>query len=176
MGTGELTELNLKINHKSMDISLHIPVNPVVKKIFEKDFGNPYRLSTKQSIGRTLLGILAISKSGYNKYPGKQTITIILSIYYFNQYGIKGINEENIAHLSKYIEDKFRERLFLFLDSRLSLKNKITRTSKEKPIMKINDSILEFLKSYNLTEDEISLEALKKKYYRLRVVHEKTVY
>lgn len=151
-----------------MQFSIEIEVNSFIKKIFEKEFGNPYTLNPHNWEGRILLSLAKTHKSDLKKYAGNKTIRIIIPARHQKIWKLKHLSQGAINSFVQHLDNKFRKCLFSFIDSRLTLYQKFTEKEKEIISIKINEAIIDFCSPYGIIEKEIPLDNLLKDYYRKR--------
>lgn len=149
-------------NMNGVVFKVEIPVDPYLKKYLLKKLGHePYVLSSKNHIGRVLLSHL--KKKDKDTRPLKPTgvtYKFIIPNDYVAKFGLCLITEDNVRGFIAWADNCFKDELFVWMESRLSMKEECDVRVKTK------NSILSFCKSYGITEDEFAYESLKKAVYR----------
>lgn len=145
-----------------MNYTETIPIKSYTKKFLTKFLcTEPYTVSKNDVFGNFLIHELKGSIYNFddrtkNEPEFEDALQIIIPESYSNKYKIKGISLENIKAINNYLD-----RLF---DS--YFKSEMAKEIKKNKQSKIKDLIFEFRNFYQLTEDDISYETLKKKFYR----------
>lgn len=152
----------------AIEVSIKIPVKSFTYKVFTKDFGNPYRLSSVVYPGQILLGLLKSSDTPFKKHLGTDVIELIIPKYYFNQYNLGIISDEKLSYFIEYINRQFRQKLYAFIDGRLTLADKL-KLNEKKLQVRIDHTVQDFCKNYDLHEQEMTVDAWVKDYYRERL-------
>lgn len=149
-------------NMNGVKFSVEIPVEAYLKKFILKKLGcEPYVLANDNYIGQVLLSKLRKKDCTYKQIkPTGTTFKFIIPNKYAENFGVCIINEQNIRNFVRWAEVAFREELFVWMESRFSLKEELDID------IKIKNSIISFCKSYDIAEDEFAYETLKKAIYR----------
>jgi len=152
----------------AVEVSIRIPVKSFYRKIVEQDYGNPFKISTEQYGGKILLGMMRGSDANPTRYFGEDVIELIIPKHYFHNYNIGELTDDKVALFIEYIEKRFRDRLYSFIDGRLTLEEVINKNGKIVSI-KINTAVRDFCDPYGLEMVEIPVENWIKQYYRRRM-------
>ena len=152
----------------AVEVKITIPVKPFYRKIVDQDYGNPFKITTEQYAGKILLGFMRNSSANPKHFFGNDVIELIIPKFYFNQYNIGELTDEKISLFIEYLDKRFRDRLYSFMDGRLTLDEKINE-SKKVVSVKMSDAMRDFCKPYGIEEDEIPYEAYIKQYFRRRM-------
>jgi len=145
-----------------MNYQEQIPLKSYAKKFLTKIIcTEPYKVSKNDVFGNFLIhelkgSIYSIDERIKNYPEFQDELQIIIPESYANKYRIKGISFENVKAINNYID-----RLF---DS--YFKSAMVREITKNENSKIKQLIYEFRNFYDLSEDDISYETLKKKFYR----------
>lgn len=144
-------------------ISVSFPVHSYIKKFLLHRFDSTTgRITATSTVGYgiTILKIFQKktpfdSKDVKINYSDK--LTIEFSDYFSSQSGLY-ISNKNIALLNQAIKDDFENSLF----------NHIMINIISNKDLEIENEILKFLAYFNINEDELKLDTLKKSFYRWR--------
>jgi hypothetical protein len=156
---------------------LRIPVAYHIKKVVEKEFGTPFRISQKkEDTNRVLLALLFLSKEYTRPYistGSEYYIDIEVSYFLTNQFTIKNITQPNAAAFETHIDQTIRMRLFSYIDSRLvyhyKLKDNLPEDAAAKiPAAKITAVMAEFFEPYGLSIYDVPEHTLRIAYLRYR--------
>jgi hypothetical protein len=155
-----------KPSENVLRISYKIPCSPLLKKILEKHLNtSPFKLSTKTLTGKIMLGLMVVKETSKSKqHFGDEIFEIEIPNYYWTHYPLKGISDQHAAVLLNFHYNKFTENLFCFIDSRLILRQE----GDVRLRLSIKSAILEFCKSFSISDDDIMLDTLIKDYTRSR--------
>lgn len=154
---------------------LTIPVRPAVAKFLARTFhlapGQAFKLTKKNEIGRMLYHLLrnpqddrgyAITEEGY---PGRFPVTVSQHMGWLN--GCRHLTDQAIHDFNRHVEDLIDTE---FIKS-------VTMLSHLGIVFETKQVALKFKALYDLTEDDLTLDALIKSYYRYRkaekVAHER---
>lgn len=174
-----------------VEVSFKLPVNNFQLKLLEFDLGpSPWRLSTKIYEGELLLGLMIlktqkvaknsqtfrVTKRAKNALKKVENFTtsgkknesiyeVIIPQYYWENYSIKGFEPQSITSLILFVEDKWRNGLYNFVDSRRLIYDKGIKMKDTQILQSMKD----FCKKYSITEEEMMFESLIKDYFRKRV-------
>lgn len=180
-----------------VEVSFKLPVNNFQYKLLEFDLGpSPWRLSTKVYEGELLLGLMIlktqkiaknsqtfrVTKRAQNALKnienfstsGKKNETfyeVVIPQYYWEHYSIKGFEPQSISSLILFVENKWRNGLYNFVDSRRLLYEKNVKMKDTQILQSMKD----FCTKYSITEEEMMFESLIKDYFRKRVARNNNV-
>lgn len=145
-------------------ITVTVPVHSFIKKYLLHRFNSTtgrITATTQVGYGISILKIFQ-KKTPFDSKDVKITyfdmITIEFSDYFSSQSGLY-ISNKNIALLNAAIKDDFEEALFNHVMINLI-------SDKE---LEIEKEILKFLAYFNINEDDLKLDTLKKSFYRWRI-------
>lgn len=151
---------------KPLPVSLVVPVRPVVEKYLRRKLhlGNeqPFKLTKKGTIGRTLYHILRNPQQDrqYTEsvatYAGTLHVSISPQMCWLN--GCRHLTAQAIHDFNRQVEDMMEEEFHHTLDV----------LAKHGVKFETKSMALTFMQGYELTEDDVSLDALIKSYYRYR--------
>jgi hypothetical protein len=151
---------------KPLPESLMVPVRPVVEKYLRRKLHlgheQPFKLTKKGTIGRTLYHILRNPQQDrqYTEsvatYSGRFAVSISSQMCWLN--GCRHLTAQAVHDFNRQVEDMMEEEFHHTLD--VLARHGVKFETKAKA--------LHFMEGYGLTEDDISLDALIKSYYRYR--------
>lgn len=136
-------------------IVISIPVKPHVKKYLIKRYGDYHTITKKTFIGVFISGLLnkKIDKQDYVTH-GFEKFNFSISSDFFYKKG-HSISIHHKKYIGRCFEMLFFEDFYLFVDNE---------------ILKGNGNALKavrlFLKSYNLSENELKLDSMYRNYQR----------
>jgi len=151
---------------KPLPIALVVPVRPVVEKYLRRKLRlgqqQAFRLTKKGTVGRTLYHILRNPQQdrqyveAVNTYAGQFAVSISDTMCWLK--GCRHLTAQAIHDFNRQIEDMMLEEFHLKLDvlSEYGVKFE-TKTE-----------ALRFMEANGFTEEDLSLDALLKSYYRYR--------
>lgn len=146
-------------------ITLHLPVPRYLKKILEIKYGNEYHAKETTLFGLVLISTLQRKldrKYTFNKLQSQnEYFTIVIGVGKAQRNGFQH-GQKRAFQLSHLIERNIREELYntcIFNQMNFGIEFQTT--------------ILEFLAMYDITEDELSYETLRKDFnrYKLKNIH-----
>lgn len=144
-------------------ISVTVPVHSHIKKYLLHRFNSTtgrITASTQIGYGITILKIFQ-KKSPFDSKEVKvsyaEKISIEFSDYFSSHSGLY-ISNKNIALLNQAIKDDFEKSLF----------NHIMINIASNKDLEIETEILKYLAYFNINEEELKLDSLKKSFYRWR--------
>lgn len=160
---------------KPLPVSLVVPVRPVVAKYLRRKLHlgpeQPFKLTKKGTIGRTLYHILRNPQQDrqYTEsvatYAGSFDVSISSQMCWLN--GCRHLTAQAVHDFNRQVEDMMEEEFH----------HELVVLAKHGVKFETRAKALEFMDGYGLTEDDVSLEALIKSYYRYRkaqqVAHER---
>jgi hypothetical protein len=151
---------------KPLPVSLVVPVRPVVEKYLRRKLHlgheQPFKLTKKGTIGRTLYHILRNPQQDrqYTEtvatYTGSLLVSISPQMCWLN--GCRHLTAQAIHDFNRQVEDMMEEEFHHTLD--VLVQHGVKFETKGKA--------LHFMEGYGFTEDDLTLEALLKSYYRYR--------
>lgn len=150
-----------------LHISVSIPIQFYLKKYLSKKVDvSPFHLSNKGCHISALL--LEPIEKGF--YPAKIPISAKYNDFLEFKMNTSIIKEGRfhldtkiVYRINKILEDKFDDEFFHWCE------NARASFQSEGKSIEINDAITSFMNYYQLHEDDIQFETLKKAYYRFRV-------
>ena len=148
-------------------ITLNIPLNPHLTKYLTKKYGNTHRVSRKSWLGRYLIDLL-------DKKYRKSNVNISKDSFYqvsvppsiIKEVGFE-LSPLKIKSLSDMIHKIFINDLYSYIEvsvgSELKFYNEdFDSINKQNTLRAIN----QFLKFYDITEDEISVDSIYRNFHR----------
>jgi len=151
---------------KPLPVSLVVPVRPVVEKYLRRKLhlghAQPFKLTKKGTIGRTLYHILRNPQQDrqYTEtvatYAGSFAVSISSQMCWLN--GCRHLTAQAIHDFNRQVEDMMEEEFHHELD--VLAKHGVKFETKRQA--------LTFMEGYGFTEDDVTLDALIKSYYRYR--------
>lgn len=151
-----------------MIIAISIAVKPRVKKYLMRLYGTD-KIRFKQSYDPIHFHFLSLldrpsvsfRNPNYKKLDSKEKIEFLISEDMKERTGCV-IPEENVLHFNFFVDYLIKKEFFLYVDAFLM------RNTKDGERVKIKNAIDRFLEEYELDEDDIKFETLKKAYYRYK--------
>jgi hypothetical protein len=134
-------------------IQIAIPVKNHIKKYLSKKYGSEFKISKKTFIGLFLIEMLEKDIEKTNPFPG-DNYNVIVPEYYFNSKGYS-ISQAKLRTIGTSFETLFDNDFFHFVDTKLFEGN-----------LNAYQSVVLFLKIYDIKEDELKLESMYRKYQR----------
>lgn len=141
-------------------IPIKIPAQAYLKKYLLHELGGePIRISNKDRFGAFLQRLLQRNAAIRHSYsePQDTIIQFELPWDYLTRNGCQ-VTHEAVHRFKQFLREEFYS----------SLKNYLDAATLYNPDLLIRQGIEDFMDRYDLTEDDISYEALKKHYYRAR--------
>lgn len=136
-------------------VVISIPVKSYVKKFLVKRYGYTHQISKNSFIGLFLLELLQRKvEPPFREISKESTYDIHVPEFYFNEKGYH-VDHIKLKFLSICLEKLFFEDFYQDIDKELL-----------KPNPNAMQSIRFFLSVYDITEDELKLASLYKKYQR----------
>ncbi|OUJ70178.1 hypothetical protein [Hymenobacter crusticola] len=155
LAVGELTELLPTPGSRKKAQILKFPVKKHLVKYLAAHLGEDYSLSERDQFGALLFHLLrnglkdCQKDSTMDQYKGR--FNVRLSRYPMKQYGLKGMNSNTVFLFNNYVDGLFRSELFAWVEI---MGQRMDMTTK--------DAIIAFMDIYDLEEEDISFETLKK--------------
>jgi hypothetical protein len=152
---GELTELLSTPTSRKKAQVLNFPMKKHLVKYLVVHLEEDYSLSERDQFGALLFhllrnGLKDSQKDGtMDQYKGR--FAIRLSRYPMKQYGLKGMNSNTVFLFNNHVDNLFREELFAWVEI---MGQRLDMTTK--------DAIISFMDLYDLEEEDIAFETLKK--------------
>lgn len=131
-------------------IVINFPVKPHVYKYLQAKVGEKLVASAGNFFGATVLDILSKQYSDYQAVSDDLTFPVEISFRYMRTNGIY-IDKRIVRKFNSRIDDVFREEM----RSHVSISHSASRIPKDV-------SLRNFLLNYNICEDDIKFETLKK--------------
>lgn len=153
-----------------MKISIHLPVSPAIKKYLEVRLGKNYHLTINDWFGGILINMLEnksckpYEPSNKSQSQKTETFTITVSMSMADKNGFN-IQPKHEAQINKIIDDIFREDMYIQ-----------AITNKKNYFIEFQTSISNILDSYDITDDEMSYESIKRDFSRKRGDIEKRLF
>jgi hypothetical protein len=151
-----------------MIIAIAIAVKPRVKKYLMRLYGTD-KIRFKKSYDPIHFQFLSLldrpsitfRNPNYKKLDSKEKVEFLISEDMKERSGCV-VSEENVLHFNFFIDYLIKKEFFLYVDSF------IIRNTKDGERVRIKIAIDRFMEEYELTEDDIKFETLKKAYYRYK--------
>jgi hypothetical protein len=151
---------------KTLPIALVVPVRPVVEKYLRRKLRlgqeQSFRLTKKGVIGRTLYHILRNPQQDRQyveavaTYAGQFAVSISDAMCWLK--GCRHLTAQAIHDFNRQVEDMMLEEFHLKLDT----------LSEHGVVFETKTMALRFMELNGFTEEDMSLDALLKSYYRYR--------
>lgn len=144
-----------------MENSVNITLKPYLRAFLCREFnaeGGFVKINRHNSIGRLIYSLIHLCNKPDYRQPSKNDVTIILpEVRRFHP-------ERGFLYLPQFAQDCIEDHIEAYFDMRFYnfMNNSVNCKVKQE------DSIQYFLTAHKLKEDLISMDALKKKYYRFR--------
>ncbi|RSK45194.1 hypothetical protein [Hymenobacter rigui] len=136
--------------------TLDFPVKPHVRKYLNTHLGHEaYVLSNTGRFGRMLYHLLRRQVKGKLHHAGsREDCTQVLSLdmrnFPVHQYGLKEITDYTIFQFNDFVDEELREELYVWIRRHV---NRHTT---------IKEVIVDFMAAYDLREEDIQYETLRK--------------
>lgn len=139
-------------------LTIRLPVSSYIKKFLVAVYGDAYRVSVTDDFGILILNILQ-KKSIYYKYNRKNddrntNFSIHISFSNFEKYGCV-ISEQQLYQINKSLDSNFRTTMY---------RNAIINFHSFG--VQYKKSILAYLNSYGITEEEMKYTSVRKDFNR----------
>jgi hypothetical protein len=131
-------------------VVINFPVKPHVYKYLQSKVGEKLVASAGNFFGATVLDILSKRYSDYQAVSEEITFPVEISFRYMGTHGIY-IDQRIVRKFNNRMDDMFREEM----RSHVSISHSQYHIAKD-------ESLRQFLFSYNISEDDIKFETLKK--------------
>lgn len=169
-----------------MDVVLKVPVRKFLFKYITTKYGHPWRLSSRYRDGRVLKEFLERTPNRYEKYlPNDNILEIIVPSQVFLTKG-SYLSQSRIDSFTKIVYADLMEEIEEFYSAvtsgigmkkcakvrvLISAKNEKIRerriaSSQGEKFFAQKEIISDFLKKYDITEDDLTYDAVKKKLQR----------
>lgn len=155
---------------KPLPVCLVVPVRPAVEKYLRRKMhlhpGQPFQLTKKGSVGRILYHLLRTPEqdrqysASVQEYPGRFSVSI--SDHRAWLKGCRHLTAQGVHDFNRQVEDLIEQEFHIKLDTLAEAGIKF----------ETKVQALRFMALYGFTEDDITLDALLKSYYRYRI-HER---
>jgi hypothetical protein len=140
-------------------VILSLPVKPYTLKFLTRHLGAAYKLSNNDSYGLYLFSLLRQPRTDrqYEDYLGRYTAQFPVSIvpYLVADRACKNCSPLTVVRFNNFVEGIFFTEFHSFVQFRV-----------EETDMQAKQAIERFCKRFELTEDDISFETLKKNWNR----------
>ncbi|MFV9552070.1 hypothetical protein [Algibacter sp. PT7-4] len=150
-------------------IILNLPLKPYLKKYLTQKYGDTHCVSRRSWLGRYLIDILDKNYRKANTNISKEdyySINIPASI--IKEVGFD-ISATKLKHLSEMVHKVFLNDLYSYIEvsvgSNLKFYNDTHNSTNNQNTLR---AISQFLKFYNISEDEISPDSIYRTFYRDR--------
>jgi hypothetical protein len=154
---------------KGHELIISIEVEPWMRKYLQKELGpQPWKITMDHYEGKVIFANLKGKSEKPKKWtrnPNMDVYQIIIPWYYLHQWGRVDMPQENIEHFIRYQQKKFTKHLILWVESRITLDEEL-----RKKIL-IKDAIESFINRFEIDENDIAMDTLKKRVFR--ILHEK---
>lgn len=151
-----------------------IPTKPYLKRYLHFRYPQPYRISLADSFGVFLYHILRRQTYRVAHQPIAANFSVKYSIkigkWYLDSKGVCYLTNSTIVLFNNFVESMLREELYKHLES-CELHYAATAeiyNLKTSPFT-TKAGILNFLDKYNIDQQELSYQTLKKDYYRYKL-------
>lgn len=139
-------------------ITIWLPVSSYIKNFLVAVYGDAYKVSATDDLGILILNILQ-KKSVYYEYKRKNddrntNYPIHISFSNFEKYGCV-ISEQQLYQINKSLDSNFRNTMY---------RNAIV--NQHSFGIQYKKTILAYLKSYGITEDEMNYATIRKDFNR----------
>lgn len=156
-----------------MNIRVDVPIKVHLKYFLENEFGPECKLKANSPLARVLFGYLDVrEKKELPKIAQNQIyFPVIIPVRYFTFHKVSAISEEGFWELGDWFDRFFTRLMVEFVKGRLSLKEKkeikllLARNDKN-TLIQLNESLLDFLKQYEVTDEYMTLDTAKKRFTR----------
>ncbi len=140
---------------------LAFPVRPYVRKYLVRHLGEHYVLSRADRFGLFLFHLLRKQGRGAKKTGGKEkcsaTFAIDLRNFPFRQYGLEELTSYSIFHFNEFVDELLKGELYMWVRAHATAARHRTT---------VKDAIVDFMVLYDLREEDISFETLRKSVQR----------
>lgn len=149
---------------RELTISYKIPCEIYLYNFICKRIGSvPFILNSANYHSKLLLGQMALKLPSEFKFKGDAEVEVLVPVYYFRKYKIKGfLPQEHAGAFIQYFDSQFRESMFEYVETRLEIKEKKIPINK----IKIKESMVEYLQKFGAEEENLPFETLKKAFFR----------
>lgn len=158
-----------------MRITVEVPVKKYLIGFLNNEFGQECKVDAKNPMARILFTYLHVrDKASLPKITNEYTLyKIHIPIRFFHNYRVSQISETGMWELGDWIEDYFNRLMLEYIASRLDLKSKeeirrILVNKQKRTLIQIEDTIIDFLKKNNISEEFMTADALLKRYGRMK--------
>lgn len=150
-----------------------VPVKNHLVMFLEKEFGECYEPKKKDPLIMLIMSYLEKqTKKSNNKPPSGHAIFYVkIPISYFNRYKLSKISEDGVEELGEWFDKYFTRLMVEFVTSRLVLKDKkelidLLAKNEKKSLIQINASIRDFLNKYDIRDEDMPFDTVKKRFQR----------
>lgn len=153
---------------------VNVPVKNYLITFLYHEIGESYTLkSRKEPLSRIIFSHLAVKN--------KKELPVISDKFSYFQVGVPSklydrkkltvIREETVWELNDYFERYFNRLMSEWVKSRLNLKNdpafsELLKREEAKCLLQVNNSIRDFLRKYEVKEQDLSFETALKRFQR----------
>ena len=147
-----------------MNFTIDIPVEPYIKKFLVKELGQePVNITRHDYIGIVIYDkIKALPPGEIPNCKAESKITLQLTLHQSDKLRSAYISTPDINRINLYLKKLFKDLLFNYLNAKMELKEQVG--------LNIKTEILNFCELYSIGESDYSYEAIKKAYYRSRML------
>ena len=138
-----------------MNCIIEFPVKNHIKKYLVFKYGQLYKYSSTSSLAILIRDTL--SKESYynlNKFKNTESYQIELNQPYISRYGVF-FDENKLYQFNREVEHLFREELYQFMNFNKNIYK-----------LKYRTSLRDFLKTMEITEEDIKIETLLRDFDR----------
>lgn len=146
--------------------TIRIPTTPYFKKFITKYHGHPIRINNNTPIGVVVITLLQNKKHINYKEKNKDTRFITFNDHIIAtlpmdaiKYWGCNLSEDAVIQLNRYYEAFFEESLYFYVQRNIRPDGRYKG---------YNEAIQKFADYFGITDDDISMEGLKKMEYRYR--------
>jgi hypothetical protein len=144
-----------------MMLTDNIPMDSYKKKFLSKFIETEpfYIVSTNDVIGKVIIHemVQPVTKVPVLNRQYNDSLRIGIPEYYYNKYRCFVVTDQTVVSVNKFVDELFKLQLRLMVP-----------ILKEISADKITNCLFEFMDLYDLTEDDIAFETLRKYFYRFR--------
>ena len=146
-----------------MKVVLHVPCPPYIRKFVEASFGENIEINQTNWLGIFIYSLLQKKSHPTYHYAGQKKaagyddrLVFSFSVHQANKNGYFIINSDE-AKIIRHIDDVFRRSVYAQ-----------ALINKESFGLEFKSTITSILDSYNITENELQYETLKKDFDRVK--------
>tara|TARA_R110002124_G_scaffold41983_4_gene129524 strand:+ start:970 stop:1476 length:507 start_codon:yes stop_codon:yes gene_type:complete len=151
-------------------VTLIIPIDSYLKKYLIKKYGSHHMVSRDSWLGRYFIEILDRQYKKKNiSLKKSDTYTFVIPYYVIKEVGLD-LPTAKMKSLAVMIEQIFYNDLYTYIEvsmgNQLSFINSKSKNFNEQNAYKATE---QFLSSFDISEDELKLDSVYKRFYRDRI-------